>query len=67
MPLYAFGTSLTEGRVARGAKRLVRRSRDQEFSIVDDSGTSHLDPLSAAPGRNDFLKSVVPFLRGLPR
>ena len=25
--------------------------------------TSHLDPLSAAPGRNRFLKTVVPFLR----
>ena len=67
VPLYAFGTSLTEGRVARGAKRLVRRSDITDFSIVDDRGTSHLDPLSAAPGRNDFLKSVVPFLRGLPR
>ena len=67
MPLYAFGTALTEGRVARGAKRLVRRSRIREFSIVDDRGTSHLDPLSAAPGRNDFLKTVVPFLRRLAR
>ena len=67
VPLYAFGTSLTEGRVARGAKRLVRRSDITDFSIVDDRGTSHLDPLSAAPGRNDFLKSVVPFLRGLAR
>jgi hypothetical protein len=65
VPLYAFSTALTEGRVARGAKRLVRRSDIREFSIVDDRGTSHLDPLSAAPSRNDFLKSVVPFLRGL--
>jgi hypothetical protein len=65
VPLYAFGTALTEGRVGRGAKRLVRRSRIREFSIVDDRGTSHLDPLSAAPGRNDFLKTVVPFLRRL--
>jgi hypothetical protein len=30
--------------------------------VVDDRGTSHLDPLSAAPPRNHFLKSVVPFL-----
>jgi hypothetical protein len=65
VPLYAYGTSLTKGRVARGAKRLVRMSRIDELSIVDDRGTSHLDPLSAAPGRNDFLKSVVPFLRRL--
>jgi hypothetical protein len=62
LPLYAFSTALTRGRVARGAKRLVNRSRIQEFTIVDNRGTSHLDPLSAAPGRNNFLKSVVPFL-----
>jgi hypothetical protein len=63
VPLYAYGTSLTDGRVARGARRLVRRSRIQRFSIVDDRGASHLDPLSAAPGRNDFLWTVVRFLR----
>jgi hypothetical protein len=30
---------------------------------VDDRGASHLDPLSAAPKTNRFLKTVVPFLR----
>src|SRR5215210_2204822 len=64
VPLYAFSTSLTQGRVARGATRLVRRSEIREFSIVDNRGTSHLDPLSAAPRSNRFLKTVVPFLRG---
>jgi hypothetical protein len=63
LPLYAFSTALTRGNVARGARRLVRRSRIGQFTIVDDRGTSHLDPLSAAPSRNDFLKSVAPFLR----
>jgi hypothetical protein len=63
LPLYAFSTAMTRGRVARGARRLVRRSRIEEFAIVDDRGTSHLDPLSAAPSRNHFLKSVVPFLK----
>jgi hypothetical protein len=62
LPLYAFSTALTRGRVARGARRLVLRSRIRQSRIVDDRGTSHLDPLSAAPGRNHFLKSVVPFL-----
>ena len=66
-PLYAYGTSLTSGRVSRGARRLERMSRIEEFQIVTDSGTSHLDPLSAAPGRNDFLKTVVSFLRRLAR
>jgi hypothetical protein len=63
VPLYAYSTSLTRGRVAAGAERLARRSRIEDFSIVDDRGTSHLDPLVAAPARNDFLESVVPFLR----
>jgi hypothetical protein len=63
VPLYAYGTALTEGRVARGAKRLVRRSRIEAVSIVDDRGVSHLDPLVAAPRRNDFLRSLVEFLR----
>jgi hypothetical protein len=63
LPLYAYSTALTEGRVARGARRLVRRSRIRSSKIVDDRGASHLDPLSAAPKTNRFLKTVVPFLR----
>jgi hypothetical protein len=33
--------------------------------VLVDRGrtTSHLDPLTAAPSRNDFLTTVVPFLR----
>ena len=62
VPLYAFSTALTRGHVARGARRLVERSRIRASTIVDDRGTSHLDPLSAAPATNHFLKSVVPFL-----
>jgi hypothetical protein len=65
VPLYAYGTALTRGRVAAGAQRLERLSRIEEVSITDDRGTSHLDPLAASPRRNDFLKSVVPFLRRL--
>ena len=63
LPLYAFSTDLTSGRVARGARRLVRRSRIRQSVIVDDRATSHLDPISAAPSRNHFLRSVVPFLK----
>ncbi|HEV2874460.1 MAG TPA: hypothetical protein VGW14_04865 [Thermoleophilaceae bacterium] len=63
LPLYAYGTGLTRGRVAAGARRLANFSRIEEFSITDDRGMSHLDPLAAAPRRNDFLKSVVPFLK----
>jgi hypothetical protein len=67
LPLYAFSTSLTKGNVARGARRLVRRSRIPRATVVDDRGTSHLDPLSAAPRTNHFLRTVVRFLRGLAR
>jgi hypothetical protein len=65
VPLYAFSTGLTDGKVALGARRLAYRSRVPHARIVDDRHTSHLDPLSAAPKRNRFLKSVVPFLKGI--
>jgi hypothetical protein len=63
VPLYAYSTVMTEGRVARGARRLVRISRVPSSTVVDDRAASHLDPLSAAPGTNRFLKTVVPFLK----
>ncbi len=66
IPLYAFETSLGNGRVIAGAKRLARRAglRRAQQTYVDRSATyAHLDPLAAAPGRNAFLKTVVPFLR----
>jgi hypothetical protein len=65
--LYAYSTVMTEGRVARGARRLARRSRIERPIVVDDRSASHLDPLSAAPRTNRFLKTVVPFLRRLAR
>jgi hypothetical protein len=63
LPLYAYSTDLTKGRVARGARRLVRISRIGKSRVVDDRNAAHLDPLSAAPQTNRFLKTVVPFLR----
>jgi hypothetical protein len=66
LPLYAFQTSLTRGRVLRGARRLVASSKipPRSVRLVDASATtSHLDPLTAAPSRSRFLKTVVPFLR----
>lgn len=67
VPLYAFSTSLTSGAVARGARRLARMAPIPRSVVVDDRGTSHLDPLSAAPRTNRFLKTVVPFLKRSPR
>jgi hypothetical protein len=63
VPVYAYSTAKTKGRVARGARRLVNMSRVPSSSVVDDRSASHLDPLSAAARRNRFLKTVVPFLR----
>lgn len=52
----------------RGARRFIAGSkvpRDRSL-LVDASGTeSHLDPLTAAPERNRFLQTIVPFLRKL--
>lgn len=70
VPLYAFQTDLTRGRVLRGARRFMERSRVPRgrSTLVDrSSSTSHLDPLTAAPQTNDFLKTVVPFLRRVSR
>ncbi len=65
LPMYAFETSLGDGRVIKGIRLLARQSgvprRDLEF--VDRSSTyAHVDPLAASPSKNDFLKTVVPFL-----
>jgi pimeloyl-ACP methyl ester carboxylesterase len=67
VPLYAYSTDLTEGAVARGARRLVSISRVPASKVVDDRNSSHLDPLSAAPRTNRFLRTVVPFLRRTAR
>jgi pimeloyl-ACP methyl ester carboxylesterase len=63
VPVYAYSTELSRGRVARGARRLERRSRVPRAVVVDDRRANHLDPLSASPSRNRFLKTVLPFLR----
>jgi hypothetical protein len=67
VPVYAYSTDLTEGRVARGARRLAAMSRVPHSRVIDDRNASHLDPLSAAPRTNRFLKTVVPFLKRVAR
>ena len=67
VPLYAYGTDLTGGRVERGARSLARLSDIPRSKVVSDPHASHLDPISAAPGRNRFLRTVVPFLRRFGR
>jgi hypothetical protein len=67
VPYYVIETSLgRSGALATGARRFARVSRIPRLTLVDRSATySHLDPLLAAPARNDFLKTVVPWLRAI--
>jgi pimeloyl-ACP methyl ester carboxylesterase len=65
VPLYAEQTSLTHGRVLRGARRLFRSSHIPRATYVNVPNSYHLDPLLATPSKNVFLKTVVPFLKSL--
>jgi pimeloyl-ACP methyl ester carboxylesterase len=70
LPVYALQTSLTHGGVLRGARSFIRLSRSprRRAVLVDASATeSHLDPLTAAPAKNPYLRTVVPFLRRIAR
>src|SRR3954470_21950241 len=68
LPVYAVQTSLTHGAVLRGAKSFIKLSHAPaaRSKLVDAGATeSHLDPLTAAPSKNQYLRTVVPFLRTL--
>ena len=65
LPLYAIATDLAGAHVLDGARNFIRRSRTtrRESMLVNRNPLmSHLDPLTAAPKTNAFLKTVVPFL-----
>jgi hypothetical protein len=63
VPLYAIQSSLSKGRVLRGARRLAAGSHIPRSKLVDASAVnSHLDPLTSAPGKSRFLKTVIPWL-----
>ncbi|HET6506834.1 MAG TPA: hypothetical protein VFG42_08590 [Baekduia sp.] len=63
IPVYALQTTLTNGAVLRGAESFVKRSKTPMAMYVNATGHSHLDPLTAAPGKNKYLRSVVPWLK----
>jgi hypothetical protein len=67
LPLYAFETSLSHGGVLKGTRRFIKRSRVRRFTLAADEQMGHLDPLLDNPSRNKFVKTVVPFLRGIVR
>lgn len=65
VPIYAFQTDLTDGRVLRGADELIKRSRSKrkQAMLVDgDPRYSHLDPLTADSRKNRFAKTVARFI-----
>jgi pimeloyl-ACP methyl ester carboxylesterase len=65
LPLYAIATDLAGAHVLDGARNFIRRARTtrRESMLVNrNPQNSHLDPLTAAPRTNAFLKTVVPFL-----
>jgi hypothetical protein len=63
VPLYAFGTDFTDGRVVTAARRFARTSRIPRASFAQAERFTHLDPLAASPSKNHFLQTVVPFLK----
>ena len=65
VPIYAFQTDLTDGGVLRGAKELVKQAKTKKKNsmLVDGAPEqSHLDPLTAAAGDNEFLDTVDKFI-----
>jgi pimeloyl-ACP methyl ester carboxylesterase len=65
LPLYAIATDLAGAHVLDGARNLIARSRitKRQSTLVNRNPLfSHLDPLTAAPSANAFLKTVVPFI-----
>lgn len=67
VPVYAFQTDLTSGGVLRGARELIRRSNAtwrRSMLVEGAPEQSHLDPLTAAPGDNEFLDTVERFIEG---
>ncbi len=65
VPIYAFQTDLTGGGVLKGARKLVKRAKTEKADSMLVNGApeqSHIDPLTAAPNKNEFLATLVDFL-----
>ena len=65
LPLYAIASDLAGAHVLDGARNLIARSkitRRESMLVNRNPLMSHLDPLTAAPKKNAFLKTIVPFL-----
>ena len=68
VPYYAFQAELA-GRgdgLVKGARAFQRASKIPSVKVVNRRTTySHLDPLLAADGRNEFVSTVAPWLRSI--
>jgi hypothetical protein len=68
LPIYAFETSLGKGRVLAAARALAKRAGvpARKLTLVDRSASNaHCDPIFDDAKSNAFLKTVVPFLKGI--
>ncbi|HMJ35704.1 MAG TPA: hypothetical protein VK501_17485 [Baekduia sp.] len=66
LPIYAIETSHGKGRVLKAARALAQRGHvpSSKVKLVDRSTTnSHCDPIFDEASKNDFIKTVVPFLK----
>jgi hypothetical protein len=65
LSIYAFGAALGGQRVLDAAQLLAGQSGipQRRLTLVNGSATyAHVDPLSASP-QNDFVSSLLPFLK----
>jgi hypothetical protein len=65
LPVYAFGAALGGQRVLDAAQLLANQSGipQRKLTLVNRSATyAHVDPIAAYP-QNDFVKSLLPFLK----
>jgi hypothetical protein len=66
VPIYAIETSFLKGQILTAAHALARRAHvpAADVELVDRSRKyAHCDPLFDDPASNDFLATVVPFLK----
>jgi hypothetical protein len=68
VPMYVIQTSLggANNNVAKSAASYKAHSKIPAVTVVNRAATyGHLDPLLAAPARNAFLQTVVPWIEKL--
>ncbi|MBN8867774.1 MAG: alpha/beta fold hydrolase [Solirubrobacterales bacterium] len=66
LPMYSFDAALGDGRIKWATAALAAQSKVPKKwvrSVVRSKTYAHIDPLSATPAKNDFIKTLVPFLR----